>query len=186
MNAKKKEGTLGGVSKPKGTRTKKIKSAPLVAKDLEVIVDEDIPCCPGPEDWDESKSEGKLWFEDTDVDKFNDEMQEIVEERNESLELTDEVMEEILLKQEEGEERGREVKSSTKHYDNGINVWRLIAKTENPYLQWEHTTMAMATGKTGVLVSVKEGFGNQTKIGLSYLSDCTLYLDPQTKKYHIK
>lgn len=76
------------------------------------------------------------------------------------LEMTAEIEAELLEGEERKEKKREEGRSQTKHYDNGQNIWRLIAKTSNEFLDWEHVTTAMNV-PGGVVMLVKEAIGQR-------------------------
>jgi len=92
------------------------------------------------------------------------------------LELTEEIEKELI----EGEvrkdvDRDR-LRSQTKLYDNGVNVWRLITKTTNEFLDWEHVTTAMEVGG-GCVVMVKEAIGQKMHSTAVYISGAKLRME---------
>jgi len=93
-----------------------------------------------------------------------------------SLELTEEVVKEILDKQDADDLQRAKNKASTVNYDNGMNLWRLIFKSENETLGFSKVVLAMAMGKSGVLVLVSDTQDYKTVLSTEYAHDCTLQL----------
>jgi hypothetical protein len=89
------------------------------------------------------------------------------------LEMTDRLMEELVQREEEKEEEKEKVHSRTEHYNNGANIWRLIAKTYNVYLSYEHVTTAMVV-PGGVLVCVKEAVGQKSDSSVCFIPNARL------------
>lgn len=100
---------------------------------------------------------------DEAAERFGD-VQDIVELPGDKdappLEMTAEIEAELLEGEEIKEKKREEGRSQTKHYDNGRNIWRLIAKTSNEFLDWEHVTTAMNV-PGGVVMLVKEAIGQR-------------------------
>ena len=100
----------------------------------------------------------------------------------EPMEMSEELREELLREEEKKDEEKERVSNSTKHYDNGYNIWRLISKTWNEILGWEHVTTAMEV-PGGVLVCVKESIGNKMHSTMTFVPGAKLTSDED--KYHI-
>lgn len=119
-------------------------------------------------------------------DRFNAEVGDI---NSEPLEVTEAIVEELLVVEREKEERRESIRSNTRHYLNGENEWKLIAKSYNDILDWEHTTMAMEVGNSGVLVCLKEAVGQKIDTTMCFVSGASLssYDDENgNKKYVIR
>ena len=86
------------------------------------------------------------------------------------LELSAEDEEAILAKQAKDDEQRAINRSKTETYSNGSNEWKLIERTFNNTLDWEHTTKAMQIGTRGVLVHIKEAVGQK-------INSTSVYID---------
>ena len=96
------------------------------------------------------------------------------------LEITEE-LEAKLIEEEEKKEGSREkLRAQTKIYDNGKNVWRLITKTSNEFLDWEHVTTAMEVG-AGCIVMVKEAIGQKMHSTATYVPGAILEVNENGK-----
>lgn len=86
--------------------------------------------------------------------------------------------EKALFAMEEAEKDAKriDISSNTTTYGNEINVWRLISKTYNEFLQYEHVTTAMQMGYMGVLVCVKEAVGNKSDTSTCFIPGVSLSL----------
>jgi hypothetical protein len=87
------------------------------------------------------------------------------------LELDKEALGEILEKQSLEDEKRDEVRNSTESFGNGENEWKLIQKTYNNFLDWEHVTTAMKVGTRGVIVHVKEAVGQKVNSTSIYIDN---------------
>lgn len=76
------------------------------------------------------------------------------------LELSEKEKLDLLAKEGDKERKKAEIKSHIQHFVNGSNEWKLISKTWNDFLEFEHTTMAMKVGTRGIIVHIKEKLGN--------------------------
>lgn len=86
-------------------------------------------------------------------------------------------------KEEAEKERQRlENSSRTETYGNGRNVWRLISKTYNDFLGWEHVTTAMALDH-GVLVCVKEAIGQKSDSTVCFIPGAKLEMRPAVDEF---
>lgn len=99
-------------------------------------------------------------------------------------EMTKEDLGEILAQQEEDDVKRDEIRSSTKHFTNDKNEWKLVHKTYNNNLDWELTTMAMKIGTRGVLVHIKEAIGQKITSTSQYIDNG--YLEEKDGKWFIK
>lgn len=102
------------------------------------------------------------------TERFNGDVVDDGDINSAPLEVTDAVVEELLVVEGEKEERRDSIRSNTKHYLNGENEWKLIAKSYNDVLDWEHTTMAMVVGD-GVLMCLKEAVGQKIDTTMCYV-----------------
>jgi hypothetical protein len=75
------------------------------------------------------------------------------------MEMSDEQRLELLQREGEKEKKREEIRGKIQHHLNGKNEWKLIAKTWNDFIEFEHVTMAMEVGTRGILVMVKEKLG---------------------------
>lgn len=95
--------------------------------------------------------------------------------------MTDELRDELLEEERKKEEKQKEVRSKTQHFTNGVNEWRLIAKTYNDLLDWEHVTTAMNVG-SGCLVCVKEAIGQRMTSTVTYVPGVQIRLNEDVKE----
>jgi len=98
------------------------------------------------------------------------------------LEMTEELEVELLEGEREKEEKKRETRKSTEHYSNGKQEWKLLTKTWNEVLGWEHTTTVMQL-PTGVLFCVKEAIGQKADSTTTFVPG--LILSEINGKIHI-
>ena len=99
--------------------------------------------------------------------------------------MTDDIRDAILEEDKEKEEKQKEIRSKTEHFTNGVNEWKLIAKTYNNFLDWEHVTQAMEVGG-GCLVCVKEAIGQKMHSTMTYVPGVFLIKVGVDKKWHLK
>lgn len=98
------------------------------------------------------------------TENFGTDPEEIEETGNpnmEAIKLDEKAVAEICDKQDEDDIKREELRSATEMYGNGANEWRLIQKTYNNNLDWEHVTTAMQIGTRGIIVHVKEAVGQK-------------------------
>jgi hypothetical protein len=112
------------------------------------------------------------------------EFDETAEYNSAPLELTEELEEELLGIEREKDKIRESIRSHTEHYLNGLNEWKLIAKTYNNTLDYEHTTMAMFVGK-GVLMCLKEAVGQKMSTTMCYVPGVRI-LSMEDGKYCIR
>lgn len=166
MVGEKKEGTI---------KAKKMPDAELGTASQP---DEDVCLPPEEEVTSPFTSDGNIIEEDfteiktpvVDVEATEEEL------KGPSLELTEEVVKEILDKQDADDLQRAKNKASTVNYDNGMNLWRLIFKSENETLGFSKVVLAMAMGKSGVLILVSDTQDYKTVLSTEYAHDCTLQL----------
>lgn len=100
------------------------------------------------------------------------------------LEMTDELKEELLEGEKEKVKRQKEIRSKTVHYLNGVNEWKLIAKTGNEILDWEHITQAMPVGNAGCIVMVKESIGQKMHSTMTFVPG--VFLSEENNKWILR
>jgi len=88
------------------------------------------------------------------------------------IELSDEENKRLATQSLEKELRAMEISNSTTKHDNGLNVWRLVSKTENKILQWTNVVTAMKIGTSrGVLVCVKESHSDKVSLSTTFIQN---------------
>jgi hypothetical protein len=93
------------------------------------------------------------------------------------IEMTDKDLAEIVAKRKTQEAEQEKTRSGTMHFNNGTNEWRLIAKTYNNFMEWEHVTTAMQMGDEGCLVCVKEAIGQKMHSTMTFVPRISLELN---------
>lgn len=96
------------------------------------------------------------------------------------LELDEQTMNELAEEEKKKEEKQKEIRNATIHYTNGENEWKLIAKTYNNLLDWEHVTTAMQVG-SGILVCIKEAIGQRMTSTVTYAPNMMLWKNNDDK-----
>ena len=109
--------------------------------------------------------------ENEDID-FTEEPIPVIQ--GDSLELTPELEQQILEAQAKDDVQRNKNNSKTINYDNGYNLWRLIFKSSNEVLGFEKIVLAMAMGKSGVLILVSDTRDYKTVLSTEYVQDSTL------------
>lgn len=133
-------------------------------------------------DWEldeqpEKKNSNEIWdgLEDVDTIQGDNNLPQ--------MELSENI-EEIMAKQELDDLQRKSISDSTEHYVNGKNEWRLIAKTENKLLGWEHVTTAMQVGSRGVLIHVKEAIDQKVNATTAFVENGKIEFE--NGKYFLK
>jgi len=108
-------------------------------------------------------------------DRFND-SEETGEVNAPPITFSEQELDEFHRQEAEKEEKRLETSSKTETYGNEMNVWRLIAKTYNDFLGWEHVTTAMQISDLGVLVCIKEAIGQKSDSTVTFIAGAKLVL----------
>ncbi len=103
-----------------------------------------------------------------------DDVKDDGEKNSAPLELTVELKDELLEKEAKNTAHLEEVRNASVHFNNGKNEWKLIQKTYNNELGYQHMTMAMKIGTRGVLVVITEGLNNRTTMTSMFLDNGVL------------
>jgi len=90
-----------------------------------------------------------------------EEIEETGEHNLPALDLDQEALDEIMSKQAADDSNREANRNQTKMFGNDVNEWKLIQKTYNDNLDWEHVTTAMRVGNRGIIVHVKEAIGQK-------------------------
>lgn len=96
--------------------------------------------------------------------------------------FTKEEYHEFHRQEDEKDKQRLENSTKTETYGNGRNVWRLISKTYNDFLGWEHVTTAMAV-EHGVLVCVKEAIGQKSDSTVCFIPGSKLEMRPSVDEF---
>lgn len=99
------------------------------------------------------------------------------------LEFSMEELEQFHKEEAEKEQQRLDNSSKTETYGNGRNVWRLISKTYNDFLGWEHVTTAMEIPNSGVLVCVKEAIGQKSDSTVCFIPGSKLEMRPSVDEF---
>lgn len=90
------------------------------------------------------------------------------------LELSEKEQDDILLQQAKDDLQRVANNSNVVTYNNKTNVWRLIQRTVNETLGVEKLVLAMAMGKTGVMMMVSDKTDSKVAMSTCYMHDCVL------------
>lgn len=104
------------------------------------------------------------------------------------LELSEEITDELIEKEAENETYIHKVRSASIHFNNGRNEWKVIQKTYNNALGYQHMTMAMQLSTRGLLVCVMESLDNKTTMSTQYIDNGVLEYETKDGQeiYYIK
>jgi len=159
--------TMEGISKKDTPSTKQIHDATMSNKillDTDFLEGEDI-------DGDNQDASNRFDAEETG------------EVNAPPLQFTEEELEAFNEQEAEKDKQRLEIKSKTETYGNGSNVWRLISKTYNDFLGYEHVTTAMQIGEKGVLVCVKEAIGQKSDSTVCFIPGAKLEMRPSVDEF---
>lgn len=85
------------------------------------------------------------------------------------MEMSQEDFDALIQKEEKNRTHLEQVRNASKHYGNGENEWKLIQKTYNNELGYQHMTMAMKLGTRGILVCVIQGLDHHHVMSTEFI-----------------